>query len=261
MYIKDLIKTAFLTIMPDFIIHRAKKYHYARYLRTMPHDFEPDARILKYYVSAGDLVIDIGANIGEYTCALAKLVGKQGTVYSIEPIPNTYDILQSNINRLMLENIVLVKCGISDRDYTAMMEIPKFSSGAENYYEARVLDAGEHNGGLLRRYKIQMTSLDSLLSDEQRRISFIKIDVEGHELASIRGAMQVVRKSRPAMLMEISGDPEIKNSSAYSLFKLLKQEGYSPYFLKDNRLKQRKSGDKSTNYLFLTEDHNLPESV
>ncbi len=259
MGLRSLLKTLFFRTMPDSIIHRAKKYHYARFLKTIPQDYEPDARVLKYFVNAGDVAIDIGANIGVYTSALSRLVGEHGAVYSIEPIPNTFDILQSNIKKLKLENVTLINCGASDKDSTVVMEIPKFSSGAENYFQARVLDNDEHDDGTLRRYKIKMTSIDSLLNDEPRTISFIKIDVEGHELPAIEGAMQVIRKSKPAMLIEVSGDPELESSPAHSLFKALKQEGYGPYLLKDDRLQQRKSGDKSVNYFFLTQSHNLPE--
>ena len=76
---------------------------------------------------------------GDYTCILSRLVGEQGTVFSIEPIPETFEILSAVVARRQLSNVRLLNFGISESDGSAVMEIPLYEDGGENFYQAKIV--------------------------------------------------------------------------------------------------------------------------
>jgi len=248
---KLLRKTA-LRILPARLTFHIKKYHYAR---TVPSFWEPDVHPLKYLVRAGDIAIDIGAHVGWYTCVLSSLVGEHGAVYSIEPIPETFDLLNAMVERLQLGNVQIINCAISSEDASsALMEVPLHHSGAENFYQAHLVD---HSGICLplKRYEVSLKSIDSVLSNLSKDPAFIKCDVEGHELSVVKGASRTIWKSRPSWLIEVTGDPDEKGSSADELFWLLGEENYRGYWFDGEVLRARSAGDKAINYFFLQRSH------
>ena len=167
-----------------------------------------DLAFLKNVVGRGAVVIDAGASIGLYTRFLSALVGPQGRVYAVEPVPETFDVLASNVRRLGLENVQPLNYALSDVDATLEMEVPLWPEGGENLYEARAAAPGSGSG--LRRMTVPSQRLDTLLPD--RPIAFIKCDVEGHELRCLAGAAETLRTWRPAWLLEVWGDPDERGS-------------------------------------------------
>jgi hypothetical protein len=101
---------------------------------------------------------------------------------------------------------------------------------------------------------VRSTTLDDVVADHGH-ISFVKCDVEGHELKCLLGADRLIANSHPAWLIEVWGDPDAAGSTAASVFALLKGRGYGSWFFDGNRLHERRAGDRSTNYFFLTESH------
>jgi FkbM family methyltransferase len=204
-------------------------------------------------INNGDLVLDIGANIGGYTKYLSELVGTEGRVFSIEPVPITYEILSSNVKKLKLKNVELMNCAISDRNARVELDIPKYASGLENYYQARIVE----NPEVTRHTRVSVDSkrLDTIFSHLRGKVSFIKCDVEGHELKVIKGAADLIRNSEPALYFEISSNPDDPHSPAFEAFRLLKREGYEAYQYDGQCLKRRTSGDYRVNYFFLKGKH------
>ena len=147
---------------------------------------------------------------------------------------------------------------VSDREATVTMEVPKYASTSveENYYRAHIVGDEEHGvpGVENRRVVARAITLDSI-AEGLDSVSFIKCDVEGHELACIAGAESLLRRHRPAWLIEVSDDPDVPGTSASRLFELLERESYVPWFLDGDRVVRRRPGDHSTNYFFLTEAH------
>lgn len=215
---------------------------------------EADMKIVEQLVVAGDSVIDAGANFGFYTHFLSKLVGTQGRVYSFEPISLTYRILATNVRKLSLDNVKVFNYAVSNRDGSETMMIPRFQSGAENFYQARIA-VPDIKSQKFRRFPVQLRTLDSLSGLRAGKIALIKIDVEGHELPVIEGAESLIKQFMPALLIEVSGDPDNNKSAAGELLDRLKTYGYSPYWYDGSRLKPRVFGDKSINYFFLTQAH------
>jgi len=235
--------------LPEPARRAARRVYYGRMLDAVREEAQVDLSLLKRVVRRGDCVVDAGASIGLYTKFLSALVGPEGLVYSVEPVPETYDVLVSNVRRLGLSNVRPLNYALSDTDGTLEMELPRWSYGGENFYEARV--AGEVAGGLrLRRIAVQARRLDALVPD--RPIAFVKCDVEGHELRCVQGAAETVRRWRPAWLLEVWGDPDDEAAAAHRVFLEMGGLGYKAHCYDGRWLAARARGRRSDNYWFLT---------
>lgn len=248
------IKWLALNILPESFLLKFKKIYYVRSLKKFSEMNEPDLAIVKLIVKPGDHVIDIGANIGWYTKILSDLVGSQGRVYSIEPLPPVFELLSFCVKKLNLRNVELLNCAISEEDGLAMMEVPKYENGGDNFYRSKIVD-GENLDPSLRHYKVNLKSLDSLFSALSERISFIKCDVEGHELQVIKGGRKVISNFRPGWLVEISGNPTNKESNSFEVFTRFEKERYGAWWFNGKQLRKYYPGDNPINCFFLTDCH------
>ncbi len=151
---------------------------------------------LEEWVSEGDWVIDVGANIGHYTLKLSSIVGAKGRVIAFEPISATFELLASNVARAGVGNVTLLNTASSDKTEVVRMEIPSFDSGLDNYYMANISDDGEVSCLTL--------AIDSLKL--QHRVGFVKIDAEGHELPVLAGMRELLLRDKPVLVVELSND-------------------------------------------------------
>lgn len=254
MSIRSLLKPLIFTLTPDLLLQRILRVYYLRTLKMFHESREIDFKVLRYLVAPGATVLDVGANIGIYTAFLSKLVGGQGSVYSVEPVPLTFDLLSNNVKKMGLSNVSVLNYALSGDDRAGIMEIPKDdNSKNEDFYQARIVDEAEQDSSL-RSYKVNIRSLDSLFLSDLKELSFVKIDVEGFELSVISGAKKVVERFKPAFLIEISSDPDCPGSDASKIFEELAKEDYRPYWFDGNLLRHREVGDTTVNYFFLTDE-------
>jgi FkbM family methyltransferase len=251
---KLLCKRVAWRILPHCLVQLIRKRHYLRLLSSWSLEKEPSFQVIKYLVRPGDYVIDIGANIGVYSKVLSELAGRNGRVYSIEPFPPTFEILRYNLRRLHLENIEPVNVAISDSEAVVTIGLPYDPSGAETHYRASIV-RDRASESKIEVADVQATTLDSKFLKVCRKISFIKCDVEGHELACIKGAKEFLAQSQPAWFIEVSGDPDNTNSAACRVFEMLYDKGYTAWWFDGGELRKRSFGDRSTNYFFLTDNH------
>jgi FkbM family methyltransferase len=251
--VKRLLKRTAWKILPHSTVQFIKKRHYRRLLCSSLLEKEPELRVIGYLVKPGDSVIDIGANIGVYTKIFSELAGPDGHIYSIEPFPSTFEILCYNIKKLRLDNVEPVNVAISDSQTVVAMALPHDPSGAETHYRASIVK--NHADTRKETTNVQAITIDSKFLKTPGTISFIKCDVEGHELACIKGAAKFLARSQPAWLIEVSGEPDDKDSDAHYVFKILEDHDYSAWWYDGSKLRERRPGDKSTNYFFLKDNH------
>ena len=228
--------------LPEAALLPLKKIHYANVLRHSTGSEEPELAVLSGLIWRGDHILDIGANFGRYTYHFSKLAGPTGHVISMEPIPSTFEILKSNVTKLALENVACVNQAVSDFTGLVTMQVPDSGTGGKNFYEAHIAAVGSGTTQCIR--------LDDAYLDLPR-LDFIKCDVEGHELNVLNGAMGLIAKFRPLLLIEIGGDPDDPATNAGKAFVLLEGLGYVPYVPDDGRLRLRGEGELATNYFFL----------
>lgn len=250
---RETFKRFLLTALPEPALQPIRRGYYARMLRRGEEDPEPDVPLLEEFLRPGECVADIGANIGVFTKPLSRLVGPEGLVYAVEPIPMTFDVLCSNVRRLALRNVRTLNCAISHEDGPVAMEVPLRESGSSDFYRAHVVP-GE---GLPTRPRLRITgrSMDSLWAESEPPLALIKCDVEGHELDCLKGARRLVARCRPAWLLEVTGDPDREGADAWRAFALLADWGYDAFWFDGHRLRPRRAGETSINYWFLTRDH------
>ncbi len=162
---------------------------------------EPEVKVLPTLINEGDWVIDIGANVGHYTKRLSEVVGAQGRVIAIEPVPTTFSLLSANCQHFKFKNITLINAAVSDKVDLVGMTIPHASNGMFNYYEAHCLPLQEGDLSVLT------LSIDSL--NINHKISLAKIDAEGYEALVIDGMQQLIDRYHPILILETRNDQVI----------------------------------------------------
>jgi FkbM family methyltransferase len=194
-----LLKT-FASWLPASVQHSLKRRRFARQIRVgafIPRS-EPEILIIETTVREGDWVIDVGANIGHYTCQLSQCVGSTGRVIAIEPVPDTFDLLSSNVHVHARNNVTLINAAASDRTGVSAMQLPKFASGLTNYYRAALADNGDHH--------VLCLPIDAL---GLPKVALLKIDAEGHDLAVLKGANALIERDQPVLIVECALDDEV----------------------------------------------------
>lgn len=244
-------KTFLLTHCPEALLLPIKKWRHLQTVKTIDERDEPELAVVRRLVQQGDLVCDVGANIGVYSVQLNKAVGDSGRILAFEPVPITFDVLNHNIKSLGLRNIATYNLAVSDSSGTVQMEIPEYSAGGKNYYQAHIAtNPTASTAGV----SIRSEKLDLLLAGE-RSPSFIKIDVEGAELSVIRGAENTISSHRPAMMIEIASDIHKSGTDGHEIYEIMSKLGYSVLVLIEGKLKAHAAGMRGLNYFFLQSKH------
>jgi FkbM family methyltransferase len=223
--------------------------------------FEPlETKIVSDYVKKGDTVLDIGANIGYYTLKLANLVGEHGKVFAFEPSPDNFILLQKNIDMNGYKNTVLEQAAVSD--ICGRTNLYLSSNPGDN----RIHDPLDHSPFV----EVQTIRLDDYFNNFNQNIDFIKMDIQGSELAAIKGMANLLdRNLMIKILMEFS--PNLIRSSggtSEDLLNLLIEHDFKLYEVNERLMELRPvtapelltaypaEKDIYTNYtnLFLTRD-------
>jgi FkbM family methyltransferase len=159
---------------------------------------EEDANVLAQFVSSGDWVIDVGANVGQYTLLLSRLVGPTGRVLAFEPMTQTAATLASVSARYATwQNVSVLNLAASDHVGTLSFKLPIDKSGLRNYERAQVSKSGAT--------QVYGISIDALKLPN--RVSLIKIDVEGYEPEILNGMRQTIERDLPVLIVEDNGSP------------------------------------------------------
>lgn len=181
---------------------------------------EEEMGLLKDLVGGGEVAIDIGANIGFYSYALSKICTR---VEAFEPNPKCLDVLKA----YNAKNIGTHNEGLSSQSGFLELHIPVVN-GKE------MAGHGSVNGLNIAHVsrKITVSKLDDY---EFKQVSFIKIDVEGHELEVIRGAKDTLLREKPNLLIEI--EQRHLSFPMNMIFDELVRLGYKGYFLYEGKLR------------------------
>ena len=132
-------------------------------------------------IRAGDVVWDVGANVGFYTRLAAELAGPIGAVVAFEPGPATFKELSGNLSRAAVANVQLMNMALSDTDGTA-----SFATSSEYFSVGRIVTGSA--GTSAEMISVPTARADTLVADGRAKPpTFLKIDVEGHELAVVKG--------------------------------------------------------------------------
>ncbi len=185
--------------LPEPVLQRAHSASLGARLRTgnlvSP---EPEFALLDKLVPVNEHVIDGGANFGIFSMAIAPLLDTGNWVFAFEPVAATYRILTRQIERSGFTNIALFPTALSNADGFVGFEAPRWEDGRENLYQSSVTASAPPSAIAMRG-----DFVDGLGS-----VGFIKLDVEGHELAALQGLQRVLASSAPNLLVE-GDDPAV----------------------------------------------------
>lgn len=170
--------------------------------------------------------IDIGANIGYFTCFLYKQNVK--TIYSFEPDPVSFSYLSKNTKDKA--NIVINNIAISSKNEELKLYLHPESSGKN-----RISMSPDWHS-----IEISALSLDHYLkeSNNVEKVDFIKIDVEGHEMKVLQGAKNTIRKFRPFIYIEFSPGnvDENRQELAQQLMDFAENQDFPVYIIDSGKM-------------------------
>jgi FkbM family methyltransferase len=153
--------------------------------------FEPEFWLIPFLCDRQHVAIDIGANMGEFAFFMAR---HAGTVVAFEPNRDLWPALR----RLLGGGVRLESAALSSAPGDATFRYVEDNTGVATV-ETRNPLSMIGNQAEVRTRTVELRTLDSFGLD---RVSFIKIDVEGHEEAVIEGAIETLRRNRPSLLIE-----------------------------------------------------------
>ncbi|MDX2111061.1 MAG: FkbM family methyltransferase [Verrucomicrobiota bacterium] len=190
--------------------------------------FEPaDLKTYTGLIKPGDIILDIGANVGAHTLHFARLTGPRGQVFAFEATEFAFDKMRENL-RLNPELSKVVE------PWHALLNSGASGSSPSEIYSSWPLHATEqkhqHHGGALKTVgHASVISLDEFIHKKNlKRVDFIKIDVDGNEYEVLQGATKLLSNFKPTILIELS--PHVhdeKDPSQWDkLISLLVNSGY-----------------------------------
>jgi FkbM family methyltransferase len=178
--------------------------------------FEKEIAFVRRLLQPGMRAIDVGANYGTYTLAMARAVGPTGKVSAYEPTSSTARYLRNTIGRNGLGNVELFEAALSDRAGTGRLHV----DGQSELNRLTADGTGE---------QVSLTTLDAECTLRNwGRIDFIKIDAEGGELDIIHGGEAFFAEQSPLVMFERmaagaanEGAQSAFRERGYTLFKLI----------------------------------------
>ncbi len=190
-------------------------------LRTMGSDrsiakeiFPDDVYEKSFAPQSGDVVVDVGANIGCFSLRAARKVGPEGKVFAFEPMADNFAMLKENIrlNGLLTDNIIPVEEALGDYEGEAELRVYEVDGSSSLLPRP--------NRRLRRTDRIRVSTLDA---KRLQRLDFLKLDAEGFELSILKGASETLKRCHP----QIAGEahPQFSDSGK-TIMRYLQNLGY-----------------------------------
>lgn len=159
------------------------------------HVWEPaEAGIFRQHIKKGMTVVDAGAYIGYFSLLASKLVGEKGKVYAFEPSLECLGLLHLNIRTNKCRNIQVFGKAVADKSgETTLYVSPQNLSASSISRSVRTW----------RQIQVPAITLDEAVSD--RRVDFVKMDIEGGETKAFKGMARIIHNSADLkMIIEVS---------------------------------------------------------
>jgi len=203
-----------------FSMYVTPRYLY-HYVQTK---YEPfSSEIILNYLVKDSTFVDIGAHFGYYSLLANRVSGVK--IVAVEPVPTTFKILSKNM-KLNKVNCQLHNCAISDKNEDKLLNITE-ASDSVGFYQHPMTKTK-----IMK--KVKCVTVDALLKDIEK-VSFIKIDVEGHEMAVLRG-MKSTLKKYPNLYLLVELCPQLQINAGYrpeELIETLDSLGFDTYLINE----------------------------
>ena len=174
---------------------------------------------LKRLIRCPDVILDIGANIGQNTVYYSDLATK---VHAYEPVPQFFDVLSMNVAANSCSSVVLHQVGIGDTTHMSRLKIMK-----KNIGHSRILADREKESD-------QEITIETIALDDDPivgNIDFIKMDIEGYEVYALRGMQSLLAAHRPILQIEcMESNLSVHDFTTQDIITFLSSFGYVPVF-------------------------------
>ena len=158
--------------------------------------YEKEIEFLPNIIRKNNIIVDIGANRGEYSFYLSKIVGEKGKVLAFEPGKRAFSILEKVKNRYHLDNLLLHNLALKDKNGTDILIVPYHNR------QSQLLSSNPIKG---RKENVTSLTLDNVIKDSgYNHVDFIKCDTEGSEFLVFSGSLETIRKFKPVIQVEIT---------------------------------------------------------
>ena len=250
-YFSAIIMTikGIIASLPSYPRNQIQQLHFKKKLQSATIASEPELAVIKDLVKPGQSVLDIGANVGLYTKFLSESVGSDGHVYAFEPTFDMFRVLRNNVEALQLRNTNVFQMACSDNVAELDFYIPKRTDGTLNYYEASLEKEtieGDHE-----ICRVPATCLDRFCAAHVvGDVDFMKIDVEGHEIAVLEGANEILSKHRPKIFIEIN-EPLNDGGHGSAVREIIEKHNYSIHVFSQGKISPWTPGKNWVNYILL----------
>jgi FkbM family methyltransferase len=197
-----------------YVLYNRNDTVIGRSIETYGEYFEAEVDVFRRFLRPGDVALDIGANIGTHTLAMARLVGPQGFVFAFEPQRLVFQTLCANMALNALTNVHCVNAAVGEKPGWLHISDPD-PGVAENFGGVQLTLMS----GSAQAAPVAQVTLDEFVAVTQ--VKLIKVDVEGMEAAVLRGGVATLSRFRPILYVENA----IADKSA-DLLTLLRDLGY-----------------------------------
>lgn len=168
-------------------------------------------------VKPGDVVLDLGANIGYYVILESRIVGASGIVYAVEPVTECFKSLKKNVELNNLKNVQLFQFGAGDTNTNAFINVgKKLNLSAMTFYR---------DAEFTQQEEVAMVTVDEFFKDK-REPNLIRMDVEGYEYAIVKGMKKTLASPNLKLLMEIHSKIMTKEQTE-TMFASFKENGFT----------------------------------
>ncbi len=190
---------------------------------------EPELLWIKDYLNKNDVYMDIGANVGAYLFQLEKKLSPHN-IYAFEPNKR----LCQRLRRIFPE-VHSLSLALSDENTVAEFKVPVMNGKkihSRGTLQTNLKEEGESSSEIIN---VKVIRLDDWAEIEHiTRLNFIKIDVEGNELQTLRGAKKTIQKFKPTLMVEI--EQRHHEAPVWEIISEVESWGYYSHFLNRNSL-------------------------
>jgi FkbM family methyltransferase len=200
---------------------------------------------LKKIIQKGDVVIDIGANLGYFTRSFSRWVGKEGKVYALEPIQPIRDVLIRNLKGAVNVEVLPFALGEDSKPIRLGNDtrLKKGYIASGSHFVLQAEESAEDE------FAAEMRKGSEVFANISQ-IHFIKCDVEGYETVILPEMREVILRHKPALLVEA------KRQNRPLMINWMKSISYQAYIPRKNKLKPLDPGadKKEEDILFVHPD-------
>jgi FkbM family methyltransferase len=187
-------------------------------------DQKCEVRALLSSLAPGDVAVDVGSNKGSYLYWLSRAVPR-GRVIAFEPQPVLAAYLKQVCAATGLGNVRIEASGVSDKRGRLTLYIPGESDSPAASFE-KIVSVNER----CRVVDVPVVTLDEYFEGCEGRIGAVKIDVEGHELAVLRGAVGILSRHKPVVVLECE-TRHLTNATVLDVVRYVEDLGYEGSFI------------------------------